>query len=168
MFCSGCGQAMQAFEQVCPKCGRPVPPMPVARPPYYSRVHRHIQTLGILWMCWAILNMAGWLFALPFLAGVFGGWGPGGHRYGFGPGFPFPHMMWLPGFITVLVFGRSLLAVITGFGLLRRAPWGRTLALITAFLTLIKPFTGTVLSIYTLWVLLPAPSSQEYEQIAVP
>jgi hypothetical protein len=76
-------------------------------------------------------------------------------------------MMWIPEFITALIFGRALLAVITGIGLLRRAPWARTLAIVVAFLTLIKPLTGTVLSIYTLWVLLPAPSSREYEQIAV-
>lgn len=77
-------------------------------------------------------------------------------------------MLWLPGFITALVFGRALLAVVTGISLLRRAPWARTLAIVTSFLTLIKPLTGTILAIYTLWVLLPAHSGQEYEQIAVP
>src|ERR1700753_624895 len=78
MFCSGCGQAMQAFEQVCPKCGRPVPPMPLSRPAFYSRVQRHIQTVGILWLVWAAWSVIGWLIALPFVAGVFGGWGWGG------------------------------------------------------------------------------------------
>jgi hypothetical protein len=77
-------------------------------------------------------------------------------------------MMWLPGFITAIVFGRAFLAAITGLALLRRAPWARTLSIVTAFLTLIKPLTGTVLAIYTLWVLLPAPSGQEYEEIALP
>ncbi|HSY70824.1 MAG TPA: hypothetical protein VK798_01230 [Alloacidobacterium sp.] len=163
---------MQAFEQVCPRCGRPVPPMPLARPVLYSRVQRHIQTVGILWVVWAAWSVIGWLIALPFLAGVFGGWGwwgHGGHGYApFGPGFPFERMMWLPGLITALVLGRALLAVVTGIALLRRVPWARTLAIVTAFLTLIKPLTGTILAIYTLWVLLPAPSGQEYEQIALP
>lgn len=172
MFCSGCGQAMQSFEQVCPRCGRSVPPMPLVRPSAYSRVQRHVPTVGILWLVWAAWSMIGWLIALPFVAGAFGGWGHwghGGHHYFvFGPGFPLPHMMWLPELITALVMGRSLLAVVTGIGLLRRAPWARTLAIVTSFLTLIKPLTGTILSIYTLWVLLPAPSGQEYEQIAVP
>jgi hypothetical protein len=77
-------------------------------------------------------------------------------------------MLWLPGVITAFVFGRAILSVITGISLLRRAPWARTLAIVTAFLTLIKPLTGTILAIYTLWVLLPAPSGQEYEEIAVP
>jgi hypothetical protein len=146
--------------------------MPLVRPAVYSRVERHIQTVSILWIVWAAWNVIGWLIALPFVAGVFGGWGfreHGGHWfYGFGPGPHFPYMPWLPGFITALIFGRALLAVITGIGLLRRAPWARTLAIVTAFLTLIKPLTGTVLAIYTLWVLLPAPSGQEYEEIAVP
>src|SRR5579885_2829819 len=136
MFCSGCGQAMQAFEQVCPRCGRPVPPMPVARPPMYSRVQRHLHTLGVLWIAWAAWNVVGWLIAMPFLTGVFGGWGWGGPHgngfHGFGPGFPFMHMMWLPWVISVVVFGRSILAVITGIALLLRAPWGRTLAIVTA------------------------------------
>ena len=172
MFCSGCGQAMQAFEQVCPRCGRPVPPMPLARPAAYSRVQRHVQTVGILWLVWAAWSVIGWVIALPFVVGVFGGWGwwgHGGHGFStFGPGFPFQHMMWLPGFITAIVFGRALLAAITGIALLRRATWARTLGIVTAFLTLIKPLTGTVLAIYTLWVFLPAPSGQEYEQIALP
>jgi hypothetical protein len=42
------------------------------------------------------------------------------------------------------------------------------LAIVTAFLTLIRPFTGTALAIYTLWVLLPGASGQEYDQIAEP
>jgi hypothetical protein len=56
---------------------------------------------------------------------------------------------------------------VTGIGLLRREPWARTLAIVTAFLALIHPFTGTILGIYTLWVLLPSASGQEYEQIVV-
>ncbi len=168
MFCSGCGQAMQGFEQVCPRCVRPVPPMPMARPLLYSRVQRHLRTLGVLWIAWGVWNIVGWLIALPFLAGMFGGfrgWGMNGH--GFGPEFPFMHMMWLPWVITTVVLARSILAAITALALLRRAPWGRTLAIVTAFLTLIKPLTGTILAIYTLWVLLPAPSGQEYERMAV-
>ncbi|MBX6360774.1 zinc ribbon domain-containing protein [Pseudacidobacterium ailaaui] len=171
MFCSGCGQAMQAFEQVCPRCGRPVPPMPAARPVPSSRVQRHLHPMATLWIVWAVWNMLAWMIALPFFAGFMGGWqhwgSPGHGFYAFGPGFPFMHMMWLPWVITATVVLRSALAAATGFALLRRAPWGRTLAIVTAFLTLIKPITGTILSIYTLWVLLPFPSGQEYEQMAV-
>jgi len=60
-----------------------------------------------------------------------------------------------------------VLCLVTGIALLRRSRWARALAIVTAFLTLIRPITGTVLAIYTLWVLLPSASGQEYEQISV-
>jgi len=77
-------------------------------------------------------------------------------------------MSWLLPVITVVLAGRVVLCVVTGIALLRRAPWARVLAIVTAFLTLIRPFTGTALAIYTLWVLLPGASGQEYDQIAEP
>jgi hypothetical protein len=145
--------------------------MPLSRPVFYSRVQRHIQTVAVLWIVWAAWSVVGWLIALPFIAGAFGGWGVWGHGghgfHTFGWGFG-PHLQWLPGVITAVVFGRALLAAVTGIGLLRRAAWARTLAIIVSFLTLIKPLTGTILAVYTLWVLLPSTSGQEYEQIAVP
>jgi hypothetical protein len=57
--------------------------------------------------------------------------------------------------------------LVTGISLLRHASWARMLAIITAFLALIHPISGTILGIYTLWVLLPAASGQEYEQLVV-
>jgi hypothetical protein len=69
--------------------------------------------------------------------------------------------------ITAVLAGRALLCVVTGISLLRRAPWARTLAIVTAFLTLIDPLTGTALAIYTLWVFLPSASGQEYDRIIV-
>ena len=133
----------------------------------YQRVHRHVQTLGILWIVYAAYSTMGWLIALPFLTGMFGGfthhWGPWGpHDYVF-PGFGF-----LAPLISVVVFARAALALITGLGLIRRAPWARTLAIVTGFLTLIKPILGTALGIYTLWVMLPTASDREYQQIAAP
>ena len=46
--------------------------------------------------------------------------------------------------------------------------WARILAIILAFLSLIHVPFGTALGIYTLWVLLPASSEQEYQRIARP
>ena len=40
-------------------------------------------------------------------------------------------------------------------------------AIVSAFLALTHPISGTILGIYTLWVLLPAASDQEYEQMVV-
>lgn len=168
MFCSACGQPMDAYQPYCPRCGRQATAIPTAPPPpwTWSRVHRHVHTLGILWIAYAGWTLLQWMMVAPFLSGMFHGFGPFGR--GFDGLFPFEHMPWFIPMITVILAGRAILCLVTGFALLRRYPWARALALVTAFLTLIRPFTGTALAIYTLWVLLPAPSGQEYEQIATP
>jgi hypothetical protein len=181
MYCSVCGQQLLANQQSCPKCGRAiagaVPPgfqqgaMAPAVPLFQSRVERHAHTLGILWIAYAIWQLLSWVFAATILTGMFGGmaghpWGPFGRMGPFGDGFPVGHIPWLIPFISFMLAARVALSLITGIGLLRRETWGRTLALVTAFLTLIKPVTGTALAIYTLWVLLPSDSALEYEQLS--
>lgn len=69
-------------------------------------------------------------------------------------------------FIVVYTVFVSALALLVGYSLLTRRPWGRTLAIIVGVLTLLKPLLGTALGIYTLWVLTPASSAVEYEAIA--
>lgn len=81
--------------------------------------------------------------------------------------FPFERMPWLIPIITTALLIRSLLCVVAGIALLRRASWGRMLAIVAAFLMLIHPLFGTALGIYALWVLLPGASGQEYAQLAV-
>lgn len=172
MYCSACGQAINAYEPFCPRCGRQATPISTPTPPPWSwtRVHRHVHTLGILWLAYAGWTMLHWLMVAPFLAGMFQGWNfPFGHGLdGFYSlyGLPFSRMPWFIPLVTTILAVRALLCVVTGIALLRRAPWARALAIVTAFLTLIRPFTGTALAIYTLWVLLPSASGQEYEQIA--
>ncbi len=174
MYCSVCGQPMDAYQPVCPRCGRQVTPITTATPPpwYWTRVHRHVHTLGILWVVYAGWILVHWLTVIPFLEGIFRGWGfPFGHGYdGFYSlyRFPFGNMPWFIPLVTGILVIRAILCVVTGIALLRRSPWARVLAIVTAFLTLIRPITGTVLAIYTLWVLLPSASGQEYEQIAAP
>jgi hypothetical protein len=169
MYCTACGQQIDQSLPACPQCGRPVMVVPVAAPPapqFYVRVHRHVQTLSILWIVYAIYTLFSWMIALPFLTGFFGGWAH--HFHGeFGNHGVFGHLPWLAPLITVILLGRAILSAATGLALMRRAPWARTLAIVTAFLTLIKPISGTALAIYTLWVLLPTSSGQEYDQIAV-
>jgi hypothetical protein len=130
--------------------------------PRNSRVESHIQTLGILWCVYAGYRILRGLFALAIVHTVitnFGGWGEGW------PGGDF-HAAWLTpllpilGILTVIWSG---LAAFTGYSLLTRRPWGRTLAIVVAILTLIKIPVGTALGIYTLWVLGPAASDVEYE-----
>lgn len=171
MFCSTCGQAIQPGQQACANCGKPVvfaPPVGVPRA-FYTRVERHIQTVGILWLVYAGIGLLGYLVALPFLAGMFGAFG---HHMGpFGPmggNFPFVRMPFLLPFISFFIIVRAALQIIAGIGLLHRAPWGRIMAVVVSFLSVLKIPLGTALAIYTLWVLLPASSGQEYEELSQP
>jgi hypothetical protein len=54
----------------------------------------------------------------------------------------------------------SIPEIIGGFGLLKRRPWARILVLITAFLDLINIPFGTIIGIYTIWVLLKDETAQ--------
>lgn len=171
MYCSACGQAMDPYQPYCPKCGRQATPIATAPPPpwVWTRVHRHVHTLGILWVVYAGYIMLAWLAALPFLAGAFHGWmGPWnmGHMHE-GFNFPFSHMPWFVPLITVMLSIRAVLSAVAGIALLRRAHWGRVMAIVMAVLALIHPILGTALGIYTLWVLGPGLSGREYEQMAV-
>jgi hypothetical protein len=181
VYCTACGQQVQPNESACSRCGRPVNLTAQAAPqqvraaaaaPFpgmLSRVERHAHTLGILWLVYAGWLLVTWAFTATFMAGYFGmnhAWGPFGHMGPFGPGFPFGHLSWLLPFITLMLVARSVLGILTGVALLRRERWGRTLALVAGFLALLKPLTGTLLGIYTLWVLLPSESAQEYDELS--
>jgi len=54
--------------------------------------------------------------------------------------------------IGVLVF--SLASIIGSIGVLKKREWGRILLLVISFFTLVKIPLGTILGIYTIWVLL--------------
>ncbi len=145
--------------------------MPTAMPPALlaGRVRRHLHTLGILWIAFAAYSIVSWLVAYTFLRGFLGG-----HAWFMNMGAPWMHgaptmpgvaLWWMP-MVTVFVTLRGLLSIATGIALLTRQAWGRTFAIVVAILTVLKPITGTVLAIYTLWVLWGPFSSVEYAQIA--
>jgi hypothetical protein len=73
--------------------------------------------------------------------------------------------MWLGPLLTFvggLILVKAGAGFIAGWGLLQRDPWARILALIVAFISLFNVPLGTGLGIYTLWVLLPTQSDDEY------
>jgi uncharacterized membrane protein (DUF2068 family) len=79
----------------------------------------------------------------------------------------------VPGFVHgivstvgVIILANAVAGLITGWGLLQREPWGRMLAIVMGCLNLIHIPFGTALGIYTLWVLLPAQSEQEYRNVS--
>ena len=95
--------------------------------------------------------------------GNFGGW-PGhlGRRFFDGPAMPliFLRFAWLA---LSIRFGLALAA---GYGLMHKTTWGRTVAIIAGFLSLLHPILGTALGIWTLVVLLKAPNAAGYEAMA--
>ena len=168
MYCAACGQLMDASQTVCPKCGRQIAPIGSYAPVSYqrSRVHRHMHTVAALWIAYSVWILLHWAIAVGVLTGVFSHWTQFSHGFDGLYGFSFFHATWLVPLITAVLVGRAILCLATGISLLRRASWARILAIVTAFLALIHPFSGTILGIYTLWVLLPSASGQEYEQMA--
>jgi hypothetical protein len=178
MVCQACGSPMAGT--FCSRCGAPAaaPPPAYGAPPPNAypvppqimvapRVQQHVQTLGILWCVYGVYRAAAGIFAVLFLMGVatpsfFGGIGSRGL-----PFLPFaPVMGGLAAVAGVFILLSSCLAFATGYSLITRRPWGRTLGIVAAILSLIKIPFGTALGIYTLWVLAPATSGMEYDAIA--
>ena len=58
------------------------------------------------------------------------------------------------------------IGIAAGCGLLMRQPWARMLAIIFGAVSLIDIPFGTAIGVYTLWVLLPAESEQEYKTMS--
>ena len=171
MFCSGCGQALAQGQPVCPQCGRPVaapPPPPVPNLAFeVANYANRVRALSTVWFIWGglslVLGVVGLAFANSFLNGG-GFWmhGPWAHgNFPFGPGFGtgILHFVW------IMVIVRSGLAFAAGWGLMERAPWGRVVAIVAAFLSLLKIPFGTALAIWTLVTLLGYRNTTLYDQL---
>jgi hypothetical protein len=172
MNCSACGNPLSPDARFCPRCGgqtffQQQPGSAYPQPPMvYDRVSRNIHGLGILWLVYAGLRIFSGLFGVLILHGLFGshfgnsdfnlGWSPFGS-------------MWLASLWPMALF--SLLTsvcciLLTGYALLTRQPWGRIFAIVFGILALIHLPLGTALGIYTLWVLAPGISGDEYAALA--
>ena len=174
MTCSTCGNTLTPDARFCPRCGAQTsfqPPQGSAYPPApgylpYERVSRNLQILGILWLVYAALRTFAGLVGVMFLHGLFGshfghtdfnlGWSPFG-------------TLWLATLWPIALFSIMIsvgCTILTGYALLTRQPWGRVLAIIFAVLAMFHLPLGTALGIYTLWVLAPRPSGDEYAALA--
>jgi len=153
MFCDRCGTRLSDPANFCPGCGKASRVTPLM--PTDSRIAGHIRLLGILWLALSAFHLIPGLILLSLST----------------------HGMWfLPlaaGFVHVILsvvgwvlLAGSILGLVAGWGLLEREPWARTLAIVMACLNLVHIPFGTALGIYTLWVLLPASSEQEYRSSA--
>jgi hypothetical protein len=170
MYCSGCGQALQQGQPVCPQCGRQtaaaVPPVPGLQYQIDTYAGK-IRALSVFWFVYAgytlITGVIGLNFAQGFLFNHFHGWGPGYWAWGrpggmwFGHGFL--HMAWT--FLLV----RTGMALAAGWLLMDHSRPGRIVALAAAFICLFHPIVGTVLGVWTLAVLLGYRNATLYEQL---
>lgn len=159
MFCNHCGSPVAPEQTACPRCGSSVVGGRVAVAAR-MRVAEHVHLLAIFWFVvavfWIIPAAIMWILAgvvtLPLAPDV-------------------PAIARVLGPLLFAVLGIFFLAsaavsFVTGWGLLKVRPWGRTLALVMAFLALIHPPFGTALGIYTLFVLLPDAAGDEYRRMS--
>ena len=157
MFCDQCGAQLQAGQQVCARCSKPVIGLVYRR----NRVQEHVRLVGILWLAYSALTLLGGIAVEIVAHTIFAD--------GFGGGPPPEVKIWLRPLLTFvggLVLIKAAVGFIAGWGLLQRETWARVAALVVAFISLFNVPIGTALGIYTLWVLLPADSSAEYLRLS--
>ncbi len=155
MFCNQCGIETQAGSVACPHCGRRMGDLGSGLTP--SRLERHLQTLGTLWI------VIGGLFLVPAVGLMI---------FGRGVHFVLHEQEPWPGLFQLLLYlaGGSMVilaagGVCVGMGLMQRAPWARTAAIVLGVLALFHPPFGTALGVYSLWVLLADGRRDEYRYL---
>ena len=160
MFCDGCGTAVQPGQAFCSKCGKQiVGPVSLAQP-RPGRVQEHVRLLGLFWLAFSAFNTIGAIILFVIANTLFARFQHMGAQNG--SAFLRP----LLSVVAILLLAKAAGGFIAGWGLLQHEPWARVIALVLAFISLFTniPF-GTALGIYTMWVLLPTQSDQEYEAL---
>jgi hypothetical protein len=161
MFCDGCGAAVQPGQAFCSKCGKQIVGPVSLMQPRPGRVQEHVRLLGLFWLALSAFNTIGgvilYVVANTVLLHV--------HKAGQESGPP-AFLTPLLSTIAILLLAKAACGFFAGWGLLQREHWARIVVLVLAFITLFTniPF-GTALGIYTMWVLLPAESEQEYDAL---
>jgi hypothetical protein len=127
-----------------------------------------VKALSVVWFIYAafslITGFAGLAFLNAFFNGHFGPWTHGP----WGGGNPMPPMWFAPQLLHiawVFIVLRGGLALVAGWGLLERAQWGRIVAIVAAFLNLLKFPFGTAIGIWTLVVLMGYRNTTLYDQL---
>jgi len=161
MFCDGCGAAVQPGQSFCSRCGKQIVGSVTAMQPRRSRVQEHIHLLAILWFAISALSAVGGVVLFVVANTLFAHL----HEMGAPPEVPTSFLSSLLSTIGILILAKAACGFIAGWGLMKREPWARVVALVLAFISLINIPFGTALGVYTLWVLLPGTSEQEYEAL---
>jgi hypothetical protein len=155
MFCDRCGTRLHDSQRFCPSCGKAVGVLPLV--PVHSRIAGHVRLLGIFWLAISAVRLIPGLVLIAMF------------RHGpmnfLPPDVPF-FVHGLLRAVGGLFLASAAAGILTGWGLLDRQPWARMLAIVLGCFNLLEVPFGTALGIYTLWVLLPAHSEEEYRQIS--
>ena len=152
MYCNSCGTQVSQSATFCSKCGKPMGNSTLM--PRQGRIAGHIRLLGILWLAISALRLIPGLILLAIA----------GSRI-FPPDVP-PFVLAILPVIGMCFLFVAAIGIAIGWGLLARQPWARMLTIIFGAISLIDIPFGAALGIYTLWVLLPAESEQEYKSMA--
>src|SRR5690242_15941241 len=127
MFCDSCGAQIATGQSFCQRCGKTIVG---AVQPGSSRVARHSQILGILWIAYSVLIALVSMFILVFFQHMLpmilqsqpptAGGPPPEVIFGFMR--PLMHIM------SIFLLCKAAAGLIAGVGLLQRAEWSRMLA----------------------------------------
>src|SRR5579884_3621040 len=128
MFCDQCGAQLQHGQRFCSKCGKEITGPVYFAAPRPGRVAAHVRLLGILWLALSALDAVGGVVAL-----VVGSWvfGPNGPAAGV-PAFVRP-LVAIGGIFSIV---KAAFGFLTGWGLLNRQSWARSLALVVGVVSL--------------------------------
>jgi hypothetical protein len=160
MFCDGCGAAVQPGQAFCSRCGKQVVGPITAMQVRAGRVQAHVHLLGIVWLAISAFNTIGGVVLFIIANTLFA------HLHQLGaPEAPTAFLRPLLSAVGIFILAKALCGFIAGWGLLQREPWARILALVLGFIALFNIPLGTAVGVYTLWVLLPVQSEQEYDAL---
>jgi hypothetical protein len=158
MYCVGCGATLQAGQTFCGSCGKAAGGVPLM--PIRSRLAGHMRLLAILWFAISAFRLIPGIAILTIFGNA-------------GRPLPIDVPGDVPAFVIGLIqvvgycfLGGAGIGFIAGWGLLSREPWARMLTIVLGAISLIDVPFGTALGIYTLWVLLPAQSEEEFRQLS--
>jgi hypothetical protein len=160
MFCDGCGNAVQAGQGFCSRCGKQIVGPVAVMQMRAGRVQEHVHLLALLWLAVSALNVVGSVILYIIANTLF--------RRLPELGAPEPSTWFLRPLLSVVaifILAKAAIGFVAGWGLLQREPWARVVALVLAFVSLFNVPFGTAVGVYTMWVLLSSGSQQEYDTL---